>query len=151
MMAAEPVFIDTNILVYATQAGRGGTATPQHRAAEAALKRRQRANVELWVSRQVLREYLSAVTRAQGASPALPMAAAVSDVRLFTQLFTIAEDGSDVSARLLDLLGRYPTGGRQVHDANIVATMLAHGVTRLLTANGADFARFRGEIDLEPL
>ena len=32
--------------------------------------------------------------------------------------------------------------GKQVHDANIVATMLAHGVGRLLTFNVADFQRF---------
>jgi predicted nucleic acid-binding protein len=29
-----------------------------------------------------------------------------------------------------------------VHDANIVATMLAHGESRLLTFNGGDFRRF---------
>lgn len=33
-------------------------------------------------------------------------------------------------------------GGKQVHDANIVATMLAHGEARLLTFNAADFRRF---------
>ncbi len=39
-------------------------------------------------------------------------------------------------------------GGRQVHDANIVATMLAHGETRLLTANRSDFRRFEPRIEL---
>lgn len=33
-------------------------------------------------------------------------------------------------------------GGKQVHDANIVATMLAYGVPALLTHNGRDFERF---------
>jgi predicted nucleic acid-binding protein len=35
-----------------------------------------------------------------------------------------------------------------VHDANIVATMLAHGERRLLTFNLADFARFRPPVEL---
>jgi predicted nucleic acid-binding protein len=35
-----------------------------------------------------------------------------------------------------------------VHDANIVATMLAHGETRLLTFNGADFRRFASLIEV---
>ncbi len=39
-------------------------------------------------------------------------------------------------------------GGKQVHDANIAATMLAHGITRLLTFNVADFQRFAGLIEL---
>jgi predicted nucleic acid-binding protein len=41
--------------------------------------------------------------------------------------------------------------GRQVHDANVVATMLEHGVRRLLTFNAADFRRFARIIDIEPL
>jgi predicted nucleic acid-binding protein len=44
--------------------------------------------------------------------------------------------------RLVMLSRRYPFAGRQVHDANIVATMLAHGERRLLTFNGGDFRRF---------
>ena len=32
--------------------------------------------------------------------------------------------------------------GKQVHDANIVATMMAHGERQLLTFNGSDFRRF---------
>ena len=39
-------------------------------------------------------------------------------------------------------------GGTQVHDANIVATMLAHGETRLLTFNEADFRRFGSLIEV---
>ncbi len=39
-------------------------------------------------------------------------------------------------------------GGKQVHDANIVATMLAHGETRLLTFNGGDFHRFDSLIEV---
>ena len=38
-------------------------------------------------------------------------------------------------------------GGKQTHDANIVATMLAHGETRLLTFNAADFRRFDALIE----
>jgi hypothetical protein len=41
-----------------------------------------------------------------------------------------------------------PLGRRQVHDANIVASMLAHGETRLLTFNAADFTRFQPRIEL---
>ncbi len=54
----------------------------------------------------------------------------------------LAEDGSEVTAQLLDFLRRVPTGGKQVHDANLVATMLTHGIAHLLTFNEADFRRF---------
>jgi hypothetical protein len=35
-----------------------------------------------------------------------------------------------------------------VHDANIVATMLAYGESRLLTANRGDFSRFEPRIEI---
>ena len=46
--------------------------------------------------------------------------------------------------------GRFAFGGRQVHDANIVATMLAHGEGRLLTFNDADFRRFAELTEIVP-
>jgi predicted nucleic acid-binding protein len=52
--------------------------------------------------------------------------------------------------RLVALLGAHLGAGRQVHDTNIVATMLEHGIYRLLTFNAADFRRFAGIIQLEP-
>ena len=41
--------------------------------------------------------------------------------------------------------------GRQVHDANIVATMPDCGVRRLLTFNVMDFQRFALLIEIDPL
>jgi predicted nucleic acid-binding protein len=55
------------------------------------------------------------------------------------------------SADLLrTLVQRYQIRGKNVHDANIVAVMLAHGVRRLATYNQADFERF-DEVVLEAL
>ncbi len=41
-----------------------------------------------------------------------------------------------------------PAAGEQVHDADIAATMPAHGERRPLTTNAKDFRRYRGEIEL---
>jgi len=71
-------------------------------------------------------------------------------VRRFQQVFHVAEDRPAVLDRLLALLGAHFGAGRQVHDTNIVATMLEHGIHRLLTFNVADFGRFAGLIELEP-
>jgi predicted nucleic acid-binding protein len=98
-----------------------------------------------------MREYLAVVTRPQATSPPLPMAAAVADVQRFQTLFEMASDSPAVLERLLELLAAHPSGGKQVHDANIVATMQVHDVRRLLTFNASDFLRFADIIDLEPL
>ena len=79
------------------------------------------------------------------------MATALADVRGFRASFEIAADNPSVLDRLLQLLTTHPVAGKQVHDANVVATMLDHGVHRLLSFNTADFRPFIGLITLVPL
>ena len=138
------VFVDTNTLVYADQGASGF-----HAQARAALARLEQEGAELWISRQVLREYLAAVTRPSpdGAAP-MTRAEAADAIEGFVAVYSVAEDGPDTTARLLELVRRVAMGGKQVHDANIAATMLAHGITRLLTFNEADFHRFEGLIEV---
>lgn len=58
MTDAEPLFIDTNILVYANV-----TESPYHAPALHAIQTAYQAGRPLWISRQVLREYLATLTR----------------------------------------------------------------------------------------
>ena len=62
--------------------------------------------------------------------------------------FDVLEDGPCAARTLATLCRDVPVAGKQVHDANIVATMLAHGERRLLTFNGGDFRRYGERIEL---
>ena len=62
--------------------------------------------------------------------------------------FAVLEDGPGVMEMLTALCREVPIAGKQVHDANIVATMLAHGERRLFTFNTRDFRRYGDRIDL---
>lgn len=75
----------------------------------------------------------------------------LADVQRFLTQFLVAEDGPAVTAHLVSLLGSVACAGKQVHDANLVATMLAQGIPRLLTHNVADFTRFAAYITVLPL
>lgn len=46
--------------------------------------------------------------------------------------------------RLLEIVRTTACTGKRLHDANIVATMQEHGLTRLVTADLSDFRRFDG-------
>ena len=145
-MAGDPVFVDTNILVYANT-----VTAPWHLDAQAALQSYRASAAELWISRQILREYLATLSRTQSFSAPVPAVVLCADVVRFQSQFRIAEDGMTVTHNLLTLLLSIPAGGKQVHDANIVATMQAHGLRRLFTHNTADFTRFGSLIQIEPL
>ncbi len=134
--------VDTNVLVHSTIA-----AAPEHLHARAALAR-LRAQGPIAIPRQVLREYLAATTRPQTWSRALTLAEATADTAMFIRRFAVLEDGPHVWDELMTLTRRFAFGGKQVHDANIVATMLAHGETRLLTFNVVDFRRFSSLIEV---
>ena len=144
--AADPLFVDTNILVFANTA-----TAPLHAEAQAVLQAFAASGDELWISRQILREYLATLSRPQSFTAPVPAATLVADIRRFQAQFQIAEDGPAVTANLLTLLSTVPVGGKQVDDANIVATMQTCGLRRLLTHNTADFARFGAIIQVEPL
>ena len=137
------MFVDTNLLIYSTR-----PSSAFHSRATAALAGAARLESRLAISRQVIREYLAVVTRPGGGSEPISMADALADVERFAAAFEVLEDGPEVGLRLVGLCRSVALAGRQVHDANIVATMLAHGETRLLTANRSDFQRFEPQIEI---
>jgi predicted nucleic acid-binding protein len=95
-LAANPIFLDTNILVYANVA-----SAPLHQAAIAAIQNLWDNGNELWVSRQVLREFLVTVTRPQTFAAPQSVSTVLARVRYFQTQFKIVEDSSEVMERLL--------------------------------------------------
>jgi predicted nucleic acid-binding protein len=144
--SSSPVFLDTNVLVYASE-----RQASLHQQALNAINAFYNTGIPLWISRQVMREYIATLTRPQMFANPQPIARLVADVRQFENRFHVAEDGPYVTQVLLALVQQIPTGGKQIHDANIVATMQAHGIIRLFTHNTADFARFSAHITVVPL
>ena len=137
------MFVDTNVLVYSRV-----VESPDHETATDRLRRASQSNGPLRISRQILREYLTVVTRPLSWRDALPIGEALNDVNRLLNNYYILEDGPEVTETLVRLCREVSVGGRQIHDANIVATMLAHRERRLLTFNTADFRRFGDRIDL---
>src|SRR5262249_43881914 len=139
-------FVDTNVLVYAAV-----PAFPLHLDARAQLSDLEAQGVALSISRQTLREYLSALSRPSTYTPPIPMASLLADVAALVSRFQVAEDGPAVRSALMTILAAVPCGGKQVYDANIAATMTAWGIRRILTNNVGDFVRFSAWIDVVPL
>ena len=84
-------------------------------------------NEPLRISRQIVREYLAVVTRPQTWPVAITREEALEDANRLIGGFEVLEDGPVVTESLIALCREVSVGGSQIHDANIVATMLAHG------------------------
>ena len=137
------MFIDTNVLIRARF-----TAAPGHEIARARLDDAFHGIEKPRISRQIVREYLAVVTRPQIWSSPLAVSDALGDADWFLSAFDVLEDGPEVTRVLAALCREIRVAGRQIHDANVVATMLAHGETHLLTFDQEDFRRYADRVVL---
>jgi predicted nucleic acid-binding protein len=137
------MFVDSNILIYNAQDG-----SPFKDQANAAMKRAAKMGQALSISRQVLREYASVMTGTKSGQTPMLIADVSKDLSVFCEKFKLLEDGPTVWTMFEQLMQRHKFGGKQVHDAYLVATMLAHEENKILTANRADFQRFSSDIEI---
>jgi predicted nucleic acid-binding protein len=146
MMDVKRIFVDTNVLVYSTN-----VLSPLKDIAKRAIQKAREQGIELIISQQILREYLAVTTRFSVTGSGVTLHEIVDNLQIFRTEFTLLEEKLAVLAKLIELIQIFPTAGSQVHDANIIATMLVHGIDYLLTHNVDDFKRFSEKIHILPL
>jgi len=144
----ELTMLDTNVLVYAYYED-----APQYPAAFPLLEQAQEANARLCVSPQVLAEFYAVMTNPRRVSAPFASDEALAEIGKIRSLpgLTVLPVPLDVVDRWVALLRQHPVTGRQVFDAQLVATMLGNGITRLYTFNRTDFERFTGLEILTPV
>lgn len=70
--------------------------------------------------------------------------------RLIESRFKLVADNEHVHTEWRRLVVEHLVAGAQVHDARLVAAMLVHGITLLLTLNDRDSSRYAGIKALNP-
>jgi predicted nucleic acid-binding protein len=134
--------LDTNVLLAATDQGRA-----EHASALDVFNEWPVAGTALYTTGQIIREYLSVSTRPSDLNGlGLAQADAVANVRQLRERLRFLAESDRVNEQLLDLLDQVECRGKQIHDANVVATMLVHGVDTVVTINTQDFARFSDHV-----
>ncbi len=139
-MVGEILFPDTSVLLIATDRSR-----PLHRQAIGLFEEAGTRGFHLATNGQVLREYLAVSTRpVESNGLGLGVSAAVANLEQFLQFLSVFEETESVAVELRRLVKAHAIRGQRVHDAGIVATMLAHKIRVLVSQNWDDFARFEG-------
>ena len=77
-------------------------------------------------------------------------AEAEAEVKRLKALFPLLLDPSAIYQEWERLVIAYAVTGVNVHDARIVAAMLVHGLTHILTFNTSDFARYAEITAVQP-
>lgn len=141
-MINQDIFVDTNILVYFKT-----IKSPNFRVANFKLIQFYIDN-EIFISNQVLKEYLVTMSRL---SSETNLDLFISDANYFANKFNLLFDSQESKIILMDIIAKFKVRGKQIHDANIVATMLANNIKNLFTHNVKDFERFSSLINIVPL
>jgi predicted nucleic acid-binding protein len=127
--------LDTNILLHLSN-----TRAPEHRGAKAAVARLLSGDERLVVAAQVLFEFWSVATRPVAANGlGWSVARAQAEVDAIRSRFRVLDEPPAVVDLWLDIVVAHNLKGKRIHDAHLLATMKASGVSRLLTCNAADF------------
>lgn len=135
-MKALACLVDTNVLVRLAV-----PADPRHLSARRAVE--ALAGDGLCVAGQNLMEFWNVATRPVE-SNGLGQATTAADkvLRRLEEAFPRLPDTPEVYDVWRDLVVRFGVSGVKVHDARLVAFMLANGMKRILTFNANDFRRY---------
>jgi predicted nucleic acid-binding protein len=143
------ILVDTNVLLRAIQ-----HENPLCAVASKALKTLHRKHCQLCLTPQNVREFWNVCTRPtdrNGLGISVP--GTERHTRFLERYFTVLSDSALTYNRWRQLVAAHDVLGAKVHDAWLVAAMKSHGVSRILTFNTSDFARYDGIecVDLQTL
>jgi predicted nucleic acid-binding protein len=144
-MPADHVLVDTNILLEATDERRA-----HHQAATDLLSNRP----HLRLCAQVIREYLVVATRPAARSAnglGMTRQDALENVRAFRERMRLLPEEKPLLPALFALMESVPCAGKRIHDANLVACAIVHGIRHVVTLNAADFRGFAAHITVVSL
>jgi predicted nucleic acid-binding protein len=139
-MDADRVFVDSNVLLSATDRARA-----THTESQEFLAACVRGNLRGFACGQVFREYALVATRPVEVNGlGVPAGQAASNIRSFLQAVQVLEETAESLQELLRLVDAHDLKGKRIHDANLVAVMRSHGLRAIKTWNPGDFHCFEG-------
>jgi predicted nucleic acid-binding protein len=141
------ILLDTNILLRMTD-----TAHMHHKITLDALASLRHQGEQLYIAGQNLIEFWCVYTRPLinngfGRTPSQAM----EGIEQIQSLFSFLPDTSDIYTIWKELVSKHGISGARVHDARLIAVMLAHDIDRFLTFNIHDFNKFSGITALTPM
>ncbi len=129
---------DTNILLRFAY-----RPDPKHELALSAIRKLTKSGNKIHILPQTCVEFWNAFTRPASQNGfGITFQRTQHSLRLIERIFPLLPDNERVHEKWRELVFDIGVSGKQVHDARIVAAMLVHQVTHILTFNTSDFARY---------
>lgn len=138
--------VDTNVLLRSVEENH-----PLNDVAIEAVQTLLAQGEELCIMPQNLIEFWAVATRPASVNGlGLSPAQAIVELSELKAIFILQPDAPAMLAEWERLVVKYQVMGKQAHDTRLVAAMIAHQITHLLTFNTADFKRFAEITAIDP-
>ncbi|MEO8496764.1 MAG: type II toxin-antitoxin system VapC family toxin [Planctomycetota bacterium] len=132
------VLLDTSVIVRFCQTG-----DQKHQLAVDAVARLSELGHQACIVPQVIYELWSVATRPTKANGlGWSTVDAKQEVDRLEKLFVFLKDERTIYSFWIELVSSFSVGGRDSHDARLVAAMDRHAITHLMTLDQNDFKRF---------
>lgn len=138
-MSIPRALVDTSVLLAVCDLGRPDVA---QRCTEFIESRR-----DLCLSTQVVREFAVAATAPiELGGLGLSTADALENIRRYLEFMPLLPSSRGEFRAWADLLQVHAVTGKRIHDANMVATALAHGLAQIITLDVSAFEGFNDTV-----
>lgn len=139
--------VDTNVLLRYSQKNH-----PMRADARRALVTLRKQGEELCITPQNIIEFWAVATRTLADNGlGLTVDEAARETKKLERIFKLQPDTPTIFAEWEKLVIQHQVMGKPTHDARLVAAMMAHKMTHMLTFNTKDFKRFSGIIVVDPV
>ena len=143
-MRIKTCLLDSNVLLRRLEPGH-----PHHEMAEDALEVLLKSKVKIYLAPQNLYEFWVVATRPEQANGlGLSVAQAHREISRFLRVFELFPESPLVFDEWRRLTAQHEIMGKQAHDCRLVAFMLVHQISHLLTFNFAHFRRFESGTEI---
>lgn len=132
------ILLDTNILLRSCNP----TASQHVEAARAVLSLLATGEILCLASQNLVKFWAVATRPLEANGLGWDTKKTHSQIAQFLEQFLLLDDSPAVFVHWLSLVTSHDVKGKNVHDTRLVAVMMTHGITHLLTFNTDDFRRF---------
>jgi predicted nucleic acid-binding protein len=139
MTESKKIFLDTNVLIYQTFED---FDREKHEIVCRVLEELSENNYKIYISSQILREFFSISTNNKFFEKPLEVEEALSKIEEFCNNFEVVYDSDLSITKLKQIVSKYRIRKKNVHDANIVAAMMANQIDEIFTLNTRDFSQY---------
>ena len=123
----------------------------QHRVALDSTEKLRLAKNRLCLAPQNIYEIWSVATRPVNVNGlGFSFAQAQAEITNLKRFYDVLDETSAVFVEWEKLIAQHQIVGKNAHDAHLVAAMMVHGITHILTFNKQDFQRFTNITVLTP-